>query len=108
MTSNRATAAIINALFKDAGLIHSKNTEFVVDGSKIRRARVKAGNSAFNNQCRDVSIITSIYFNGKKMKTLVKELVCTDKSIDKRKNVNSSVSLLKTINKNQEHYVILA
>lgn len=67
--SNRAAAVIASSVLKDVGIISSNDTSGVIDRSKLRRERTKV-RSALQNADRD-KIICSIYFDGRKDKTLV-------------------------------------
>ena len=41
--SNRAGAALANAILKDHGMITKEDTSMMIDHSKLRRERIKAG-----------------------------------------------------------------
>ena len=104
--SNRAAAALITAAFKDGHLIHSGNSDLVFDANKLRRQRIKAGLQAVKKNNFDVDVIRSIYFDGKKSDTLVKECVSLVKTNNSPATL-SRISQSRTATRKEEHYVIL-
>lgn len=71
--SSRSAAAIASAVLTDIGFVASDDLSLVVDKNKIRRARSKARVET----SKDVSniIVKSIYFDGRKDKTLVNQKI---------------------------------
>ena len=74
--SDRAAASIASAVLQDVGIIHDGDVSQVVDRSKIRRERsqkrkILRGNSS--------NLITGLYFDGLKDKTMVQVKECDDK-----------------------------
>ncbi|CAG9792722.1 unnamed protein product [Diatraea saccharalis] len=67
--SDRAAAIIASSVLKDVGIVSSNDASGVIDRSKLRRERTKV-RTTLQNADRD-KIITGIYFDGRKDKTLV-------------------------------------
>ena len=66
MVSGRSAAAIASAVLEDAGLISSEDQTQVIDRHKIRRERSKTRKDAKSEEVK----ITSLYFDGRKDKTM--------------------------------------
>ena len=66
MVSDRSAAAIASAVLEDVGLISSEDLTQVIDRNKIRRAR----STTRENQKPQQVEITSLYFDGRKDKTM--------------------------------------
>lgn len=71
--SSRSAAAIASAILADVGLISTEDLSLVIDKNKIHRAVSKARKEA----SKDVGgiVIKSIYFDGRKDKTLINEKI---------------------------------
>ena len=67
MVSDRSAAAIASAILEDVGLIYSEDQTKVIDRNKIRRER---GKRRENVKSKEVEI-TSLYFDGRKDKTMM-------------------------------------
>ncbi|CAG9826869.1 unnamed protein product [Diabrotica balteata] len=71
--SDRSAAAVATAVLKDVGIICDSDTSKVIDKNKVRRARQKNRNILSNEFQSTNKPIKSIYFDGRKDKTLVQE-----------------------------------
>lgn len=70
--SVRSAAAVASAVLQDVGLVNDiNNTTLVIDKNKIHRALSKSRDSLSNKY--DGVLVHSIYFDGRKDKTLVSE-----------------------------------
>ncbi|KAK2578324.1 hypothetical protein KPH14_012625 [Odynerus spinipes] len=71
--SSRSAAAVTSAVLQDVGIITSSDTSLVIDKNKIHRALSKSRNRLQQND--NMPTIKSIYFDGRKDKTLVLEKI---------------------------------
>lgn len=69
--SNRSAAAIASAVLQDVGLVSADKNRLVIDKSKLRRARNKIRQNLQDDLHQHV--LESIYFDGRKDKTLLIE-----------------------------------
>ncbi|ESO05149.1 hypothetical protein HELRODRAFT_184690 [Helobdella robusta] len=67
--STRSAAAVASAVLVDVGLVSNEDSTLVIDKNKVHRAVSKARKNIFQN-ISEVSL-NSIYFDGRKDKTLV-------------------------------------
>ena len=82
--SNRAGAALANAILKDHGMITKEDTSMMIDHSKLRRERMKAGQMSEKKR-EGKQLGKALYFDGKKCPTLVREV--TSVKVQKRGSV---------------------
>jgi len=68
--SDRSAAAIATAVLHDFGLISHVDSSNVIDKSKVRRER-KKNRSKLICQVKEYKDVTSLYFDGRKDKTLI-------------------------------------
>lgn len=68
--SDRAAAIIASSVLKDVGIISSNDPSHIIDRSKLRRERTKVRSTLQEADCN--KILRSIYFDGRKDKTLVR------------------------------------
>ena len=71
--SDRASAAVANAVLKDAGLITDLDKTYVVDKNKLRREREKYRNIIGEEEAIFYKFIDGIYIDGRKDATLLTE-----------------------------------
>lgn len=71
--STRSAAAVASAVLADVGLVSSNDQSLVIDKNKVHRAVSKARTEACKNI--DSIVVKSIYFDGRKDKTLVNEKI---------------------------------
>nr|CAH7728928.1 unnamed protein product [Callosobruchus chinensis] len=71
--SDRAAAAIASAVLQDVGIVTEENLTNVIDKNKVRRARGKARSLLRKEQVSTKIHIKSIYFDGRKDKTIYQE-----------------------------------
>lgn len=71
--STRSAAAVASAVLADVGLVSTEDLTMVIDKNKVHRAVAKARKEA----SRDIGgiVIKSIYFDGRKDKTLINEKI---------------------------------
>lgn len=65
--SDRGAAILASAILDDVGFINATNNNFVIDKSKVRRARE---NSRGKLQAEKVANISALYFDGRKDRTI--------------------------------------
>ncbi|ESN96663.1 hypothetical protein HELRODRAFT_163757 [Helobdella robusta] len=71
--STRSAAAVASAVLVDVGLVSNEDSTLVIYKNKVHRAVSKAKKNIFQNIC-EVSL-NSIYFDGRKDKTLVNKKI---------------------------------
>ncbi|GBL74784.1 hypothetical protein AVEN_243641-1 [Araneus ventricosus] len=71
--ADRAAASIASAVLQNIGIVHEGETSHVVDHNKIRRQRKKLQNSVAESTKLTMprSLLTGLYFDGRKDKTKV-------------------------------------
>lgn len=80
--SDRSAAFIVNAAMLDLNVIGAENSSSVIDRSKIRRERKKVRKELNSIGCE--KILTALYFDGRKDKTLV---MTTHENTSRRKTI---------------------
>ena len=106
--SNRAGAALANAILKDHGMITKEDTSMMIDHSKLRRERIKAGQ--LSEKKRDGKQLSrALYFDGKKCPTLVREV--TSVKVQKRgmrgRGSSHHVETKRVKLESEEHYTVV-
>ena len=106
--SNRAGAAIGNALLKDHGIVTKEDTTKLIDHSKLRRERMKAGKFS-EKKHKEKKPGKAIYFDGKKCKTLVRKT--TGVQVQKRgmrgRGSSSTFQTKRVKLETEEHYTVV-
>lgn len=70
--SDRATASLATAVLIDVGIVTKDDQSLVIDKNKVRRERMKFRKSLQRNVNQSNDTITSIYFDGRRDKTMTK------------------------------------
>ena len=70
--SNRAAAAIATAVLIDLGVVTNTDQSKVIDKNKLKRERMKLRKQLMDNDNQTMNV-TSIYFDGRKDETMVKD-----------------------------------
>jgi hypothetical protein len=70
--SDRAAASLATAVLIDFGIVSKQDQSFVIDKNKVHRERVKLRKCLQAEVEKPCESITSIYFDGKRDKTLIK------------------------------------
>ena len=91
--SDRAAAALANAVLKDVGLVTENDKKLVIDKNKLRRERQKYREDIRQNQSKFFHMINGVYVDGRKDATL------TTSQLDNGKSYQSMHL--------EEHYVMV-
>ena len=106
--SNRAGAALANALLKDHGILTKDDTSMMIDHSKLRRERIKAGQLSEKRRSEQ-HLGNALYFDGKKCPTLVREV--TSVKVQKRgmrgRGSSATVQTKRVKLQSEEHYTVV-
>lgn len=73
--SDRAAAAIASSVLKDVGIVTNDDHSHVIDKSKIRREKIAERRELQNQSIEGRNPVQGLYFDGRKDKTLVNEIV---------------------------------
>jgi hypothetical protein len=73
--SDRAAAEIASAVLQDYGIVNAEDCSEVIDRSKMRRERQKYRDTVCAKAGSCAKVVQGIYFDGRKDKTLSKEMV---------------------------------
>ena len=91
--SDRAVAEIASAVLQDYGIVSAEDSSEVIDRSKIRRERHKFRDVVCAEAVSGKTTVLGIYFDGRKDKTITKEMV--DGTAHRRVIVEEHVSLVQ-------------
>ena len=78
--SDRAAAALANAVLKDVGLVTENDKKLVIDKNKLRRERQKYREDIRQNQSKFFHMINGVYVDGRKDATLITSQLDNGKS----------------------------
>jgi hypothetical protein len=91
--SDRAAAEIASAVQQDYGIVNDEDCSEVIDRSKVRRERQKYRDTVCAKAGSCAKVVQGIYFDGRKDKTLSKEMV--DGMAHRRVIVEEHVALVQ-------------
>ena len=91
--SDRAVAEIASAVLQDCGIVTPEDRSEVIDRSKVRRERQKYRSMVCADAVHSATPLQGIYFDGRKDKTVTKEMV--DSTAHRRAIVEEHVSLVQ-------------
>ena len=92
--SDRAGAAIANAVLQDYGIITTDENSLIIDRNKLRRSRFSVRRDLANEVHENITDISAIYLDGRKDQTRV---------LVEREDGN-----LHQDTANEEHYTVLS